>query len=221
MGREEDMKNVIGIVVSYLFIFCIMLIAKLFEKMGKETSRKFIHIMLSNWWFIAMYFFDHWAFAAFVPATFVLINFISYKKNLIGVMERERSEEEGLGTVYYAITLLVLAIITFAIQKPELGLIPVLIMGYGDGLAAVIGNTIKSKQYKVGKATKSVAGSVTMFLVSLVILLCCLGVLGISYWYIKAFVLAIILTILEGVAGKGTDNLLVPLSCFIMLLLVG
>lgn len=212
------MNNVIGIAVSYLFIFIIMILAKFFKKTGKETSRKFIHIMLCNWWFIAMYFFDNWIWAAFVPATFVVINFISYKKNLIGVMERERSEEEGLGTVYYAITLLILAITTFAMKRPELGLLPVLIMGYGDGMAAVVGKTIPSKKYKVGKTTKTIAGSLTMFIISFITLALSFWVLGISFGLVKALVMAIILTLLEGIAGKGTDNLLVPLSCFFMLL---
>ena len=51
------MKNIIGIVLSYVFIAIIIVAAKFFEKAGKEASRKFIHIMLSNWWFLAMYFF--------------------------------------------------------------------------------------------------------------------------------------------------------------------
>ena len=48
------MSNLWGIIVSYLYIFVIIIFAKLFEKKGKEVSRKFIHIMLGNWWIIAM-----------------------------------------------------------------------------------------------------------------------------------------------------------------------
>ena len=66
------MKNWIGILVSYLAIFLVIVIAKVFAKRGKEASRKFIHIALGNWWLIAMYFFDNVWFALFVPATFVL-----------------------------------------------------------------------------------------------------------------------------------------------------
>ena len=99
----------IGIIVSYLYIGMIIVIAKKFEKRGKEASRKFIHIMLGNWWFIAMCFFTNVWSAIFVPITFVIINYISYKRDLIKVMERD--EQDGLGTVYYAIALLVLVII--------------------------------------------------------------------------------------------------------------
>lgn len=88
--------NLLGIIVSYLYIGIVIIGAKIFNKKGIEFSRKFIHIMLGNWWFIAMYFFTNVWFAMFVPVTFVIINYVSYKKNLIKVMERE--ENDGIGT---------------------------------------------------------------------------------------------------------------------------
>ena len=92
-----------------------------------------------------MYYFTNVWFAAFVPLTFVIINYLSYKKGIIKVMERDK--QDGLGTVYYAISLLILTIISFGIfKKPSLGLIPTLVMAYGDGLAAVIGKLIKSNE---------------------------------------------------------------------------
>ena len=68
--------NFLGILVSYVYIAFIIVFAKIFEKKGKEISRKFIHIMLGNWWFIAMFFFTNVWFAIFVPATFVIINYL-------------------------------------------------------------------------------------------------------------------------------------------------
>ena len=128
------MQNWIGILVSYIFIFLMIIGGKLFEKVGKEASRKFIHIMLGNWWLIAMYFFNNVWFAAFVPLTFVIINYISYKKDIIKVMEREENKKDGLGTVYYACSLLILVIITFGVlNKPILGLVPIFVMAFGDG----------------------------------------------------------------------------------------
>ena len=121
--RNKKMNNFMGILVSYLYIALVIIGARIFERKGKEASRKFIHIMLGNWWFIAMYYFTNVWFAAFVPATFVIINYISYKKDIIKVMEREK--QDGLGTVYYAISLFILVIVSFGIYKmPSLGLIP-------------------------------------------------------------------------------------------------
>ena len=146
------MMNWLGEIVSFAYIALIIVCAKLFEKKGKEASRKFIHIMLGNWWIIAMFFFDNVWFAAFGPAVFVAINYISYKKDLIKVMERE--EQDGFGTVYYALSLLILAIMSFGIYKNSvLGLIPTLVMAYGDGFAAIVGKQLKSKRYKLRNRT--------------------------------------------------------------------
>ena len=213
------MKNILGIIVSYIFIGIIIVFAKFFKKIGEEASRKFIHIMLSNWWFIAMYFFENALWASIVPLSFVVINYISYKKNLISVMERE--SQDGLGTVYYAISLLILAIITFGItNKPEIGLCSVLIMGYGDGLAAVIGKKVKSYEYKIGNTKKTLVGSLTMFVITFITIAIYLGFTGINLWAIKSIVTAIILTIIEAVSIKGTDNITIPISACTLLFLM-
>ena len=113
------MNNLVGIIVSIIFIGMIIVSAKVFEKAGKEASRKYIHIMLSNWWVIAMIFFDNMIWAAFVPALFVVINYLSYKNGIIKVMERDSSDKnkESLGTVYYALSLLILVFTLFSFTE--------------------------------------------------------------------------------------------------------
>lgn len=217
------MNNLIGIVISYIYIAIVIVMAKLFEKLGKEASRKFIHIMLGNWWIIAMFTFDNFIFAAFVPFTFVIINYISYKGNIIKIMEREKeeNEKEGLGTVYYALTLLILSIITFGIiKRPELGLIPVFIMAYGDGLAGIIGKKVKSFKYKIKDTEKSIAGSITMLFISFAIISVYLLNFNNELWLIKSIIISIICTLLEAISIKGTDNLTVPIATLIMLLVI-
>jgi phytol kinase len=208
------MNNVFGILVSIIFIGIVLVSAKLFEKAGKEASRKFIHIMLSNWWIIAIIFFDNVFFAALLPALFIIINYASYKMDIIKVMERDEGEEnkESLGTVYYAVSLFVLTIITFGpLKNPLIGLCGITVMGYGDGLAAVIGQAIKSPEYRVRENKKTVAGSLTMFCVTLMIIAGFLTYNESSYIVIKSILVAILMTIIEAVSIKGTDNLTVPL----------
>ncbi len=210
------MKNLAGIILSYLFIAVIIVAAKFFEKAGKEASRKFIHIMLANWWFIAMYFFKNAIWASIVPLSFVIINYISYKKDLIDVMEREKND--GLGTVYYAISLLLLSIYTFGIiRRPEIGLCAVLIMGYGDGLAAIIGRSIESFSYKIGNSQKTLAGSCTMFFISFLIAAVFLASIASPMWLLKAILLAISVTVIEAISVKGTDNITVPVFACLLL----
>ena len=218
--------NIIGIIASYLYVGLVIVGGKLFEKRGKEASRKFIHIMLGNWWFVAMYFFTNVWCAAVGPATFVIINYLSYKKNLIKVMERD--EQDGLGTVYYAIALLILVIVSFGIFKnPTLGLVPFLVMAYGDGLAAVIGKSVKSKRYKLGDSKKSFAGSLTMFVITTLLIGTQLWFTHSSifwqtaHWPVIACLMGFAITALEAVSGKGWDNITVPLATLGLILLIG
>lgn len=113
-----------------MYIGTLMIAAKYFEKFNKEASRKFIHILLSNWWLIAMAFFDHIGYAMIPPIAFVVINFLSYKGNLIKVMERDEEKKDGLGTVYFAFSLIPLVILSYGITNNRLiGLVRILHYG--------------------------------------------------------------------------------------------
>lgn len=204
------MNNILGELITLVYMALIILFAKKFEKFGKEISRKFMHITLSNCWIISMIFFDNVIWASAIPALFIFINYASYKFNIIKSMERE--ENDGLGTVYYAISLFITSIVTFGvINNPYVGICGILIMGYGDGFASIIGQKVKSKSYKVGKKTKTVAGSLTMFIISIVILSVFFAVTNVSLWWLKALCIAAILTVVEAISIKGTDNIFVPL----------
>ena len=220
------MQNILGIIVSFVYVGIIIVSAKFFQKVGEEASRKFIHIMLGNWWFVAMYFFTNVWYAAVAPLTFVVINYLSYKKDLIKVMERD--EQDGLGTVYYAVALLILAIVSFGIFKqPALGLVPTLVMAYGDGLAAIVGKKIKSKKYKLGDTKKSFAGSLTMFIITTLLISAYFRFsFGTTFWVgthwpVVSILTGFAITALEAVSGKGWDNITVPVVSLALLILLG
>ncbi len=130
-------------------------------------------------------------------------------------MERDNYKEEGLGTVYYALSLLIISIITFGVfHNPLLGLVPVLVMAYGDGLAAVIGKLLKSK--KIWKTNKSIAGSITMFVVTFIITAVYFVYLANPMWWLWALLISAIVTIVELFSIKGLDNITVPLLTLLL-----
>lgn len=214
-------RNIFGLIASIVYILIIILSAKIFDKSGKEASRKYIHIMLSNWWIIAMIFFDSPLFACICPGLFIIINFISYKYNLIKAMEREEEEKDGLGTVYYAVSLFILAYLTFGpLNNTILGLCSIIVMGYADGMAAIIGKAIKSPSFKIGNTTKTLAGCLTMFVITFIIVSGFLVFNNIAFWFVKAIIISLIVTGVEAVSIKGTDNLTVPLITAGLLFLI-
>ena len=217
------MRNIYGLVISILYIGLVIGISGLFSKASKEASRKFIHIMLANWWIIAMIFFDNIWIAGILPALFIIINYASYKFDIIKSMERDddSGEEKTLGTVFYAISLLIVVILCFGFFKNTIiGLVGILVMGYGDGFAAIAGKSIKSKEFSILGGKKSLAGCSTMFIISLIIISCALAYFNVQFWYIKSIIIALVATIFEAISVKGTDNLTVPILTTLMVWMV-
>ncbi len=208
------MNNLVGIIVSAIYIVAVVVTSKFMSKFGEEASRKFIHVLLSNVWIIYMLFIDSLVPACILPIAFVIINTLSYKFKLIKSMERE--ENDGFGTIYYAVSMLVVSIIAYVAGDPRIGATGILIMGYGDGFAAIIGKKIKSKKYKIGKTTKSIAGSLTMFIISLFISFIVLKMIGVKYLIFDSFGIAVVATILEAISIKGFDNITVPVITTIL-----
>ena len=59
-----------------------------------------------------------------------------------------------------------------------------------------------------------------MFLISLVIITIFLAYFKIPMWFLKALVISLIATILEAVAIKGLDNIVVPILTTLMVFFV-
>lgn len=221
------MKNILGVLIGLTYVFGVILSGKLFEKKSKEASRKFIHIMLAPYWIIAILCFDNVIWASVLPFLFVIINALSCKFELIKQMEREENDKDGFGTVYYALSLLLLSIVTFGplkfykdIYGPVIAFVGVLVMALGDGFAAIVGKSVKSFEYKIGGTKKTFAGSSAMFLISFIIISVFLVYVKIPMWFLKAVIISILTTILEAISIKGLDNITVPILTTLMVFLV-
>lgn len=210
--------NILGIIISFIFVLSIIGISTILTKrkiISGEASRKFIHIGVCNWWIIAMIYFDNRYYAAIVPALFVVINYISYKYQVIEAMERDGGKKD-LGTVYYAISLLILSLFTLGEgNNGYIGALGILTMGYGDGFAAVVGTFKGTKYIPIGKSIKSKEGTFTMLVVTFSVVMLVLGIFTeISIWGIILYAIgiSIVATLLELFTPHGLDNLTVPLG---------
>lgn len=120
---------------------------------------------------------------------------------------------KSLGTFFYAVSFGVL-FACFWTKHPEFTVIGILIMAWGDGLAAVVGQRFGQHPYEIFGGKKSLEGSLTMFLVSFLmagLILTSTQGNPLSSWGI-ALVVAMVATGLESFSWLGIDNLLVPLG---------
>ena len=84
-------------------------------------------------------------------------------------------------------------------------------MTFGDGFAGLIGKSFNSKKWIFFKQTKSLLGTMTMFLTSLIVV-CSIGYAQQNSFYLNYFIVAFFATLLEQFSVLGIDNLIVPIS---------
>lgn len=198
-----------------LYLGLIILVAQILNRYystNGELSRKVVHIGTGNvillaWWLKI----PAWVGmgAAVVAAIIALISFFVPILPSINSVGRK-----SLGTFFYAISIGVLVAWFWPLQQYQYAAIGILVMAFGDGLAALIGQRFGKHPYTVFGNQKSWEGSLTMagmsFLVTGLILVSVYGNLGII-WLIATFV-ALSATTLESVAMLGLDNLTVPIG---------
>jgi phytol kinase len=198
-----------GLIISFIYIFLLIFISSFLAKRNRELARKFVHIGVSNWWIFVIIFFNNVVLACIGPALFVILNYISYKKNIFSSIER--TENTSLGTVYYAVSCLVLTLASFLYFKNMLFAgIGIFTMGYGDGFAAILGTKFKSKKYNIFGQDKSLLGSLTMFVVTFMVVSILTLAFG-NFSLLSVLVISSFATVIEAVSPFGIDNLTVPL----------
>ena len=120
----------------------------------------------------------------------------------------------SLGTFFYAVSIGVLTAAFWPLGLPQYAALGILVMAWGDGLAALVGQNLGRHPYKVFGNQKSWEGSLTMALASFIISLL---ILGLTTGFTAAvagtaLVVAIAATLLETLSFYGLDNLTVPLG---------
>lgn len=209
-----------GVIISIAFVFLVIVVSELLRKRGgynEEFTRKFVHIGVAHWWIVAMFLIKDICYALIPPVIFVVLNFYSNRKNLFKSMEREGNSD--LGTVYFPISLIVLILLTWdggllgGENLKYLGAVGSLIMGYGDGFAAIIGKKYGGYKYKIMNNEKSLEGSLAMFVCSfLVSLVFICSYKGFSLYVVgSCFIVSVLATIAEALTPFGMDNLTVPI----------
>lgn len=175
------------------------------------TSRKIIHIAVSHWWLVALPFFSNaWA-AMVVPFSFIVINLLALKLKFFTAMD-DPSRPHNFGTVYFPISLTILAGLCWGDVLPLwIGGAAILVLGWSDGLAAIVGRATHFGEFQLWGRTKSVAGILTMFAASSIIL----ALYGVPL--ILAFVIALLVSLVELITPLGLDNISVPLATAVLL----
>ncbi|MEC4892077.1 MAG: SEC59/DGK1/VTE5 family protein [Oscillatoria sp. PMC 1051.18] len=201
--------------VTTLYLVVIVLLAEGLNRLSStdaEFTRKVVHIGVGNviilaWWLEI----PAWVGigAAAIASLIALVSYFLPILPSINSVGRQ-----SLGTFFYALSVGILVAWFFPQNLPEYAAIGILVMAWGDGLAAVIGRRFGKHRYQVWGIGKSWEGSLTMTVVSFVVCSLILMTLGsqIAQIILVSSLVAIAATTLEAFSKLGIDNLTVPLG---------
>ena len=212
------MRIALGYILTFGWVFLVLGLTAVLKKkrsLGDEASRKIVHIAVAFAWIPMVLCFGTSWHAVVPPAVFIVLNAVSYRRGTFGAMERADAERRSLGTVYYAVSMAVMAAWTAFLPEcmPAYGT-GLFCMALGDGLAPLAGAVRKGNRRLFGGRT--LYGSVTVFLVSLAVtaVMAAIFALPLAFWQMLAVAAAAVALELIGV--RGYDNLTLPLGVFLL-----
>ncbi len=229
--------DLIVLAIAYCYVFAVIGIGELLRRIrnySPSLTRKLIHLGAGFSVFTVPFYTHAWT-AIIVAISFVMLIFLASPKSpvkslrtMFSVMAREGDYLSGhiWGPFLYAISISTLvAIFTLVPSLTQFFILPAMAltaMYLGDGLAPIIGAKYGKHRYTIGNSTRSVEGSLVVFLASILGALFCFFFFdwfasgGITTYDICQMVIFTLVcgtaaTLIEGVSPSGADNITVPI----------
>jgi phytol kinase len=198
------------VTAAYGMIFVVLEVIAAKLRPPAELARKLGHILAGVAAALLPFVLDYKEIAL-LGALFVPAVLVSMKLNLFNAVHGVK--RKTYGEIYFP-----LAICLSALLFPDqlLYTYAVLTLGVSDALASLVGTTYGRRKYKVHDGYKTIEGSATFFVSTLLIgvwlMLAFVSDADIASIVIWSTILAGILTYVEARGHKGIDNLFVPMA---------
>jgi len=203
-----------ALILTILAVFLILLGSEWWWRKRithSEFSRKFVHITIGS--FVAFWpFFLSWNEIRLLSVSFVII--IGLSKYFHVFRAIHSVQRPTLGELYFA---LAVGLLTYVTQNEWIYMAALLQMSLADGFAAVSGVRFGKQSYLMFSHRKTLVGSLTFFVTSLVILIGYAHFADVHLGLIFVLGAAALATVIENFAVAGLDNLLVPLVVGLLL----
>mgnify|MGYP006281721959 CR=1 FL=1 len=210
-----------AMVISSVYVFGILALAEIARRRGvpRSVTRKIVHVGIGTWVIPTFLLFDHRLWAVIPPACFVVVNALSFRFHLIRSVEGETA---NVGTILYPISVACALGFFWPEPWPVVGAASILVMAWGDAAASLVGRRHGRRIYRAWGHPRSLEGSAAMLGVGFVGILASFVALGEPVdggVLVAALIAATVATGFEAVSLWGFDNLLVPGSVAVTLVL--
>jgi phytol kinase len=237
--------DLIVLAIAFIWVIGVLVVGeglRRWRKYPPAMTRKFIHLFAGFSVFTIPFYTHAWA-AIIVAVSFVILIFLASPKSpikslktMFEVMAREEDYLSGhiWGPFLYAISITILVSIFTLIPSLTpffvLGALALTAMYLGDGIAPIIGVKYGKHKYTIGKSTRSIEGSIAVFLATFLGAWVCwfvldfyatggLPIFNFVQLAILGLVCALFATLIEGISPAGADNLAVPLITAVIVFL--
>lgn len=243
MSLNPWLQDALALVLTVVAIQALVLVNGFLQKkelLPTYITRKIIHIFAAPLFVLCWMLYSGAPasrfFAAIVPLAFIIqfaaIGF-GWRQDeaFVKSMSRSGDPRELLGgTMHYAVVMLIVVLLFFTNGgsdsfTPSAMVILGALAG-GDGLADIIGRRYGGKSFGLGGSTKTLAGSLAMFVGSAIMGLALLAIFSLRMpfspvvFIVPVLILSLLATVVEALSPRGWDNYLIPLSVFIGILLL-
>ena len=221
-----------GTLITVLYILVavgVMMLIRAIATIPDELFRKALHFVLLGAYIPLVFAFSEWWMAALFASSLIVILFpalhFAQKIPMFSSFVNERKKGEFKSSMIYAVGMMAFSILVcwgLAGDK-YLVLASIYAWGIGDGLAALVGKKYgKHKiKWKLADGKKSVEGSLTMFLCSLVSVITVLMIRGNINIFACLFIgilTAVVTTVAELCAKDGLDTIICPISAMVVII---
>ena len=207
--------------ILFIFITLFIFISYfIFNKgiISSELNRRIIHILIGIMMSFSPLIFTTKELPALIAVIFSIVNTIAFDTKLFSSIHSQK--RKSYGTIYFPIAFFIMTWLFW--DYSDFIIISLLILTFADPLASQIGSSIKSpKMFKVWHDEKSIEGTITFFIVTIIILFFGSRIL-LSYTvlHLLGFIIVttIFTTIAEITSKQGTDNLSIPLVSILIMI---
>jgi len=223
------MRIQMGLTVIFLMAFLLLLTFNelVYRRLGLkgEITRKFAHFSATLSTITFPYLFDdHWYVLALAVIFFILL-FVSrnqaYLRSIHGI------ERVSIGSYLLPVAIYLTFLVSHLLNDRFLFILPILILAICDPVAGILGINLQQYNHKIRifkwKLQKTWLGSLSFFISCFIISIIALYFnqleLGLKT-LLTALIISFVSTIAELLSWKGTDNLLIPMSVLIILVLI-
>lgn len=218
--------NILITILSLVYVFGVVALMDIAVKKGfpQDLSRKVVHLAAGSWLiFWLLYDSSHWTkylniTAAFVWTILLLVKGFTAKPDdqAVKTMTRTGDRKELLrGPLYFTLVMNLLGTVFYS---TPFALTAMGFLTWGDGIAPVIGARFGKHSYHV-LSNKTYEGSFAFFLFGLFGALLFNLLFGNSLDLGFLLICAAVATIVEGVSPRDVDNILIPISIYLLFIL--